>query len=704
MAGRLRPTSRRTESVEPPSEVVTRQTRRSARRPEASMEPEPRPPLETPKRGTRRRRRRSLESVATNDFPKSSGGHGSPELDNRGLATVSEPVESLDNAVSEAEDIDDPPEMEAARIQDMLDFDIPKLTRWSEKMYDILSSISEDQPSVDDRSRLNSIRKSYNLARLPFPDNNELFTRPINLPEDFDPGSRATIQVAICSGNLVSLLASIADAKFGKKWSLPILEQLDDVFPVSFSPASWKNVEGTERALDLAFHIRYRRLVGSLATNSSIEPFELATRIFCTQPVRGLESAMEALSRGPHKQLAGIDIDQDPVVREIFRRHVEELFSRLSYGRHETQSSLDKSYTQERLLDDLRSWALEIYQQLNKPKGQGMIRSMNPNPKLHDRAEHAESDSLFVGDNNGSSEDSDSASEMNAEGYVQLAPRESNQNFIDSSTTLAAVRQTEKAARRPVMAPPSNQQVSEGKGRASDTGDAIRRLEPGQILNRVQKRTRTGEIGDDEEENDDDFEVNEQLSNEARRARNENAIAHRPSPKRPRFSKQPRASSSQPLSPLVASSQRIASGRSMEDLLEDPNLRERDISVLSQEARISRRANYANKPRQVRVPWSESDVGRLLDLIADPSLSCSWSTMEKAGGFEDPRNQQALRDKARNIKVLYLEGDKILPSGFDQVALGQKERNSIVKCGRNPDRREDDLDAEGRVINNIYVD
>lgn len=77
--------------------------------------------------------------------------------------------------------------------------------------------------------------------------------------------------------------------------------------------------------------------------------------------------------------------------------------------------------------------------------------------------------------------------------------------------------------------------------------------------------------------------------------------------------------------------------------------------------------------------------------------------MQESGGFEETRNQQALRDKARNLKVLYLESDKVLPPGFDQVVLGQKEKNAVTKCGRNPDRREDELDEEGEVINNIWV-
>lgn len=78
--------------------------------------------------------------------------------------------------------------------------------------------------------------------------------------------------------------------------------------------------------------------------------------------------------------------------------------------------------------------------------------------------------------------------------------------------------------------------------------------------------------------------------------------------------------------------------------------------------------------------------------------------MERANGFEHRRNQQALRDKARGLKVWYLEGDRVLPPGFDQVALGQKEKASVIKCGRNPERREDDMDENGQVTNNLWVE
>jgi len=39
-----------------------------------------------------------------------------------------------------------------------------------------------------------------------------------------------------------------------------------------------------------------------------------------------------------------------------------------------------------------------------------------------------------------------------------------------------------------------------------------------------------------------------------------------------------------------------------------------------------------------------------------------------------------------------------LPPSFDLVVLGKKERNAVIACGKNPDRKESDV-LDGRAIN-----
>jgi hypothetical protein len=76
--------------------------------------------------------------------------------------------------------------------------------------------------------------------------------------------------------------------------------------------------------------------------------------------------------------------------------------------------------------------------------------------------------------------------------------------------------------------------------------------------------------------------------------------------------------------------------------------------------------------------------------------------MEREGGFQIYRNQQAIRDKARNLKKGYLCADAILPNGFDYVYLSKKERDDVIASGHNPERREEDIDEDGHVINNLW--
>jgi hypothetical protein len=64
------------------------------------------------------------------------------------------------------------------------------------------------------------------------------------------------------------------------------------------------------------------------------------------------------------------------------------------------------------------------------------------------------------------------------------------------------------------------------------------------------------------------------------------------------------------------------------------------------------RVTSERKERQVRVPWSEADTQKLVDAIED--IGCYWSMIHRLGGWEYERDQVALKDKARNLKVVFL--------------------------------------------------
>lgn len=129
-------------------------------------------------------------------------------------------------------------------------------------------------------------------------------------------------------------------------------------------------------------------------------------------------------------------------------------------------------------------------------------------------------------------------------------------------------------------------------------------------------------------------------------------------------------------------------------------IRPDDIPLLSQRARAATREHRQPRPPQKRERWKDEDTAALISAI--PRYMCAWSEMEGKKLFSTFRTQQQIRDKARNIKVEFLKADDPLPAGFDNVVLGKKEIDAVKFLGRNPSRREGDLDNGGNVTNNIW--
>jgi hypothetical protein len=102
-----------------------------------------------------------------------------------------------------------------------------------------------------------------------------------------------------------------------------------------------------------------------------------------------------------------------------------------------------------------------------------------------------------------------------------------------------------------------------------------------------------------------------------------------------------------------------------------------------------------------RFPWTDRDCNLLLDRIA--RYQAGWSNIRDAGGWDYPRGQFGYRDKARNMKLEYLAMDAVLPPAFDLVYLGKKEIERLISLGKNPFRRERDLDEWGRPFGTEYV-
>jgi hypothetical protein len=87
---------------------------------------------------------------------------------------------------------------------------------------------------------------------------------------------------------------------------------------------------------------------------------------------------------------------------------------------------------------------------------------------------------------------------------------------------------------------------------------------------------------------------------------------------------------------------------------EDDDLPRPSATQVAASARVSTAlARRRTAGTQSRTPWSEADTEHLIDLITE--IGTSWSEIHKAGEFEVERDQVALKDKARNLKVLFLK-------------------------------------------------
>ncbi|KAI0972004.1 hypothetical protein F4678DRAFT_430824 [Xylaria arbuscula] len=719
---RTRATTRGEESPEPARQgPVTRQTRSSSKRADLSdASPQSKSTGAQPgypQRGTRRRRRRSLESVATNDFPKSSAEQPTPE---DFAMEVLEPM-SAEEVVAHAESQDDSYEDRVAQLQDMLDFDLPKLARWCDKVYEALSSLTRPEPTAEERTRLSTARKFFKRARLPVAQDDVAYIdlTSSDLPYQDDPGTHATVQRSTRAANLVSLLLSLTELEDSTQSISPFLQDLDDKFCLFLDPDSPDESEEHE----LAFRVRCCRLLELVREEQETEPFILAVTLFDEPTVVTPKAVTQRLRQGPFSLGVSVEKDGGFISATEFKTDMSKFLKLPLSSRAELESYLDDLDVSplDELLEILREWALDTYSRVIKKIDESDLPEHDQvEGEAHDGAERKGSEDLFLSEENESNEDSDSELSSEHEEYHQLKTLTKEPSFIQDPDVLAAVRQRESGdSKRPRAELPPRQKPAREKLTESQITDAIRQLDAAEILGdsgddanggiipqapeAVHSRSRassqelgaTGKRAHSQEDEDyvddnDDFEVNEQVINESRRRNQyERSNISRPVPKRSRFAVDLSKNGGRPQSP--------------ENTPAGTNLTESDLATLSRAARANKLANKG-RGQQLRERWSDVDTDHLLDLIADPNLNCSWSEMERKGGFQTYRNQQAIRDKARNLKKGYLCADAVLPTGFDLVYLSKKERNDVVASGRNPDRMEDDIDERGRVIHYRWRD
>lgn len=97
-----------------------------------------------------------------------------------------------------------------------------------------------------------------------------------------------------------------------------------------------------------------------------------------------------------------------------------------------------------------------------------------------------------------------------------------------------------------------------------------------------------------------------------------------------------------------------------------------------------RRFAVSEKKAQGRRKWGVEETNRLIDLVGE--FGCAWARIkeeDKESG--DPmligRDQVALKDKARNIKMDYLKACTRLPDGFSKVSIKQSDIDKLTDLG-----------------------
>ncbi|KAM0307529.1 hypothetical protein ACHAPM_000249 [Fusarium culmorum] len=287
--------------------------------------------------------------------------------------------------------------------------------------------------------------------------------------------------------------------------------------------------------------------------------------------------------------------------------------------------------------------------------------------------------------------------------------------FVDKRSLLALERGTQRDG----TLPPPNQQLAGPKSIPRDyhqhaNADLLGSPFPPASSFRVvsnsdrsqyqgYKRPRSVTTEDDDE--DDPFETDDRRVNPARRAELKRQMPPPPRPESisrslPRRVPVP-SSSARSVPPAFGqeslwNSTSQADSRPPSSSVVNYDALKKAASQRNREARLADPGRQG--PRQ-RVPWSDHDTQLLLDYIQEHGARWSMIESECKHYFEHPRNQQAYRDRARNLKTELLITDAVLPPNFNDVVLGSKEIIRVKAVGKNPNRREEDVDADGDPIN-----
>ncbi|WDK17799.1 hypothetical protein CGRA01v4_09082 [Colletotrichum graminicola] len=606
------------------------------------------------------------------------------------------------------------------------------------------------------------LRRNWFSTRVFFAAEDKLF---IDLPrtvrhisEENETKARAVIVGANAAALLNALLEAVLDGQEDDLFEL--LELLDGGFPIPFCPNDNWDHDIAEKDVELALDIRTQRLVNRLKSHRDERqnPADVLADLFCT--AEASDDAEEALHNGPYKGIEGRLADRfgeraRAILKLVNGKDLAEAIQTLE-ERFPLGGPLDGPHQHRDVADGfvtkISAWCGKIIDDID----QG-LRGLPSPPRQSSPTDSLASSAAQEIVRRDVHED------ILSRANVHLLATLSRQRQLSQATrsSPASTNPRRGTTREPtvnggggdgdheddrrreaslaptdiegILADLPSTAISRNNNTQSSSAEAARRSSPGapapdpvnapfvrSSFTPVNGAKRARTQVDDAE---DDFEQDDREPDPQRRARlDRDRRDMPPPPSRPE--KRVRLPSTAPLpSSSAGHADRALHQNGSAPLLppassrgSPPSSTNSSVGSFRELSEMNRRAS--SRGPQQRVPWSERDTRRLIRLIE--YHNCLWARIAKRQLpehrlddpgpevledciFDHPRDQQAIRDKARNLKVDMLKADLNLYPGFDGVALGKKERQVLISRGKNPDRTEADVDADGNPTHTEYV-
>ncbi|KAF4339273.1 hypothetical protein FBEOM_6809 [Fusarium beomiforme] len=588
--------------------------------------------------------------------------------------------------------------------QRILELSVPDLARAADSLFDCFQANEADDVFngiLDIKRRaFYNIRGEYDVLdlshKVPFIDFGHF------LDENFTQ-NKSDMVTQIARTNVVTAYDKLYGTENEEAADIyPFLETLNEVLPTLFTPANdmFQHPQST-------LHLRTWLVVENLSRRKDETDLqELLVSYFCQDKEtlmdlnsrehngkRELPPYTVLFSGGYFKDLGGVDqVDHD--IDDLCSVRIAQMKKIMEDG---GISELRKHFPLHNLVEDLLDCFKSLYNALTQ---ENRVKA-DTEPPAHDQLEVAYSQGNDYG--------SDSQS------IVRIGSQEAEPSLFVGPKSIQALQ---GKSRESSTVPPSNQQLARFRSEVPrdyhmDTNAELLTGSPfppassyrlvtggGREQERGQKRPRVSQEDDDGE---DPFETDTRRIDPERRhdLRRQMPPPPRPQPV-PRHSTRrvpkPSFSSMPEHPPSVRESLQDARLRSPPQA---PSLSGPFNAIAKAASQMKKEVRMADPERQgprQRVPWSEHDSQVLCDLIKEYGVR--WSNIETMSDlFDHPRNQQAYRDRARNIKTEVLMIDARLPPNFDGVALSYKEIAKIKGVGKNPFRKEGDVDDDGNPIN-----